>query len=70
MTGDVKLNTPDYSDGKIGKKGEGALRFAVFTDSNHRAVVIHFGSHVRWLTLDKETARTLGETILKEADSL
>ena len=61
MIGDVNRGAPGYfSDGKIRKEDEGALRVAVFTDSNKKAVVIHFGSH----------ARTLVEMIFKEANSL
>ena len=62
--------TEYFPDGKVRKEDEGALRLAVFTDSDKKAVVIRLGSHVRWLTLDKDTAKALGEAILREAERL
>lgn len=60
--------TGDFPLGKLNKDDEGGLRMAIGTE--HNKVIIHFGTPVGWLGLDKHTAIAFGSSIIDKAESL
>lgn len=60
--------TGDFPRGKLNGDDEGALQIAIGIRDN--TVMIHFGTTVKWLGLDKETALALGNNLIEKANSL
>lgn len=57
--------TGDFPRGKLNEHDEGGLRIAVGIHKD--TVMIDFGTSVKWIGLDKQTAIDLGNSILEKA---
>ena len=60
--------TNEFPQGKLNDTDEGELKLAIGEEGGK--VIIHFGTTVSWLALDKEKAYEFAELIKKRADSL
>lgn len=64
---DQKLGaTGEFPEGKLNKSDEGELRLAVTAKDGN--VIIAFGTPVTWMGMPPESARTLANSLLKQAD--
>ena len=61
-------STGDFPRGKLNADDEGGLQIAVY--ERDKTVIINFGKEVEWIGLDKQTAITLGESIIEKAKSI
>jgi hypothetical protein len=60
--------TGDFPRGKLNDHDEGGLQMAIFIED--KTVQLHFGKSVKWLGLDADTARKLGQGLIDKANSI
>lgn len=58
----------DYPRGKLFPDDEGATQVAVTVANS--TVVVRFAKPMRWLGLDYDSAKALGEALLKRAEEI
>jgi len=59
-----------FSEGRIHKKDEGDLAFAIAADKTNSVVLIHFGKPVQWIGMPKEQALQLAALLTEKASEL
>lgn len=60
--------TGRFPEGKLNKDDEGELFFGITHNKNN--IIIQFGTPVSWMTLDRDTALKLADTLKKHAEAL
>lgn len=60
--------TGEFPRGKLNEHDEGGLQVAIFTQD--KTVQLHFGKSIKWVGLDADTARKLGQSLIDKANSI
>lgn len=60
--------TNEFPRGKMSQDDEGALRIAI--GIKDKTIIVAFGTSVKWIGLDKQTATALANDLLEKANSL
>ncbi len=59
-----------FQDGRLNRKDEGELAFAIATDPENQVVIIKFGKPVAWVGMPKRQALELAALLTEHAASL
>lgn len=59
-----------FSEGRLNKKDQGDLSFAIATDKINSVVLIHFGKPVDWIGMPKQQALQLAQLLMQHASEL
>lgn len=60
--------TNDFPRGKFNQHDEGGLNIGIFTKD--KTIIIDFGTPVKWIGLDKQTALSLATNLFERANKL
>jgi len=66
------MQPPDdrYPRGKIADDDEGEADMAITMSVRDRTVIIAFAKPMRWIGMDKATALTIGQMLIKRANEI